>query len=47
MSRLLRVELARYWSRRIIVLLLLLAALLAGLVALKSAWDTRMPVSRT
>ena len=37
----LRVELARYRGRRIIALLLLLAALLAALVAVKSAWDTR------
>ena len=41
MRRLVRVELARYRSRRIIALLLLLAALLAALVAAKSAWDTR------
>lgn len=41
MTRLLRVELARYRSRRIIALLLLLAAVLAALVAFKSAWDTR------
>lgn len=41
MIRLVRVELARYRSRRIIALLLLLAALLAALVAFKSAWDTR------
>lgn len=41
MTRLVRVELARYRSRRIIALLLLLAALLAALVAAKSAWDTR------
>jgi hypothetical protein len=39
--RLLRVELARYRSRRMIALLLLLAALLAAVVAVKSAWDTR------
>jgi hypothetical protein len=45
MSHLLRVELARYRSRRIIALLLLLAALLAALVALKSAYDTR-PITR-
>jgi hypothetical protein len=38
---LLRVELARYRSRRVIALLLLLAAVLAAVVALKSAWDTR------
>ena len=36
-----RVELARYRSRRVIALLLLLGALLAALVAAKSAWDTR------
>ena len=41
MTRLLRVELARYRSRRVIALLLLLAALVAALVAAKSAWDTR------
>lgn len=41
MTHLLRVELARYRSRRVIALLLLLAALLAALVAAKSAWDTR------
>jgi hypothetical protein len=41
MIGLLRVELARYRSRRVIALLLLLAALLAALVAVKSAWDTR------
>lgn len=41
MTHLVRVELARYRSRRIIALLLLLAALLAALVAAKSAWDTR------
>jgi ABC-2 type transport system permease protein len=41
MTRLLRVELARYRARRIIALLLLLAALVAALVAIKSAWDTR------
>ena len=41
MTRLVSVELARYRSRRVIALLLLLAALLAALVAAKSAWDTR------
>jgi ABC-2 type transport system permease protein len=41
MTGLVRVELARYRSRRIIALLLLLAALIAALVAAKSAWDTR------
>jgi hypothetical protein len=44
-TRLVRVELARYRSRRIIALLLLLAALLAALVAVKSAWDTR-PITK-
>jgi ABC-2 type transport system permease protein len=38
---LVRVELARYRSRRIIALLLLLTALVVALVAVKSAWDTR------
>jgi hypothetical protein len=41
MTHLVRVELARYRSRRVIALLLLLTALLAALVAVKSAWDTR------
>lgn len=41
MMRLLRVEFARYRARRIIALLLLLAALIAALVAFRSAWDTR------
>ncbi len=41
MTRLFRVELARYRSRRVIALLVLLAALVAALVAFKSAWDTR------
>jgi ABC-2 type transport system permease protein len=45
MTRLIRVELARYRSRRVIALLLLLAALLAALVAAKSAWDTR-PITK-
>jgi hypothetical protein len=45
MTGLLRVELARYRSRRVIALLLLLAALLAALVAAKSAWDTR-PITK-
>lgn len=45
MTALLRVELARYRSRRAIALLVLLAALLAALVAAKSAWDTR-PITR-
>jgi len=45
MTALVRVELARYRSRRVIALLILLAALLAALVAAKSAWDTR-PITR-
>lgn len=45
MMRLVRVELTRYRSRRLIALLLLLAALLAALIAVKSAWDTR-PITR-
>lgn len=45
MRHLLRVELARYRSRRILALLLLLTAVLVALVALKSAYDTR-PITR-
>ena len=45
MTDLIRVELARYRSRRVIALLLLLGALLAALVAAKSAWDTR-PITK-
>src|SRR4051794_5450565 len=45
MTRLVRVELARFRTRRVIALLLLLAALLAALVAAKSAWDTR-PITK-
>ena len=41
MIRLLRVELTRFRSRRVIALLVLLAAVLAAGVAAKSAWDTR------
>lgn len=41
MTRLVRVELARYRARRVIALLVLAAAVLAALVAAKSAWDTR------
>ena len=41
MTHLVRVELTRYRSRRVIALLLLLAALLAALVAAKTAWDSR------
>jgi len=45
MTHLVRVELARYRTRRIIALLLLLAALVVALVAIKSAWDTR-PITK-
>ncbi|MGY2874493.1 ABC-2 type transport system permease protein [Marmoricola sp. URHA0025 HA25] len=45
MTDLVRVELARYRSRRVIALLVLLAALLAALVAAKSAWDSR-PITK-
>lgn len=41
MSGLIRVELTRYRSRRMILLLLALAALLSALVAFQSAWETR------
>jgi ABC-2 type transport system permease protein len=44
MIRLVRVELTRFRSRRVIALLILLAAVLVALVAAKSAWDTR-PIS--
>jgi ABC-2 type transport system permease protein len=40
---LVRTELTRYWSRRVIALLVVLAALLAAIVAFQSAWDTRPP----
>lgn len=43
MIRLIGVELTRYRARRAIALLILLAALLAAVVAFKSAWDTRPP----
>ncbi len=43
MTGLIRVELTRYRTRRVIVLLIAVAALLAGLVAFQSAWDTRPP----
>ncbi|MCW2755781.1 MAG: family transporter protein [Marmoricola sp.] len=43
MIHLVRTELARYRSRRVITLLLLLAALLAAVVAFQSAWETRPP----
>src|SRR5215217_7798372 len=43
MIGLIRVELTRYRARRAIALLILAAALLAALVAAKSAWDTRPP----
>jgi len=43
MIRLITVELSRYASRRVLVLLVALAAVLAGLVAFQSAWETRPP----
>ena len=45
MTGLLRVELTRFRCRRVIVLLVLLAAVLAALVAFQSAWETRPPSS--
>ncbi len=44
MTRLLRVELNRFFSRRAVALLLLAAALLTALIATTTLWDTR-PVS--
>lgn len=43
MSSLVRVELTRYRTRRIILLIVAGAALLSALVALKTAYDTRPP----
>ncbi len=43
MIRLIGVELARYTSRRVLLLLVVLTAVLAGLVAFQSAWETRPP----
>ena len=43
MIGLIGVELTRFRTRRAIALLILLAAVLAALVAFKSAWDTRPP----
>lgn len=45
MMRLFRVELARFFSRRAIALLLLAAALFTGVVAAKVIWDTRPPTA--
>ncbi len=45
MIGLIRVELTRYRSRRVIVLLVVAAAVLAALVAFQSAWDTRPPTA--
>lgn len=45
MIGLIRVELARFGTRRVIALLVLLAALAAALIAAKTAWDTR-PLTR-
>ncbi len=46
MIALVRVELARFGTRRVIALLVLLAALAAALIAAKTAWDTR-PLTRS
>lgn len=46
MIGLVRVELARFGTRRVIALLVLLAALAAALIAAKTAWDTR-PLTRS
>lgn len=43
MNNLIRVELTRYRSRRIIALIIAAAAVLTALVAFKTAWDTRPP----
>lgn len=43
MSGLIRVELTRYRTRRVILLILAVAAVLTALVAFKTAWDTRPP----
>lgn len=43
MIGLIRVELARYRSRRVLLLLVALAAVLGALVAFQSAWETRPP----
>lgn len=40
---LIRVELTRYRTRRVILLIILAAAVLTALVAFKTAWDTRPP----
>ncbi|WP_310963104.1 hypothetical protein [Nocardioides terrisoli] len=45
MTRLLRVELSRFVSRRAIALLLLAGAVFVGVVAAKTIWDTRPPSS--
>lgn len=43
MNTLVRVELTRYRSRRLILLILAAATVLTALVAFKTAWDTRPP----
>lgn len=43
MTDLIRVELTRYRTRRVILLVLAAAAVLTALVAFKTAWDTRPP----
>ncbi|MET3963506.1 ABC-2 type transport system permease protein [Marmoricola sp. OAE513] len=46
MRNLIRVELARYRTRRVILLIVAAATLMTALVAFKTAWDTR-PVTAT
>lgn len=43
LAGLIRVELTRYRTRRVILLIVLAAAVLTALVAFKTAWDTRPP----
>lgn len=43
MTSLIRVELTRYRTRRVILLIIAAAAVLTALVAFKTAWDTRPP----
>jgi hypothetical protein len=45
MMRLLRVELARWCSRRAVALLLLAAAVFTGVVVAQAIWDTRPPTA--
>ncbi|MCX6395806.1 MAG: hypothetical protein NTV23_04925 [Propionibacteriales bacterium] len=45
MNALIRVELTRYRTRRVILLILAAATVLTALVAFKTAWDTRPPTA--